>query len=136
MQRMLDLATLALTWLMLGVLALLSIRGMLDAPSAAASFGVPIDDPAAALYQLVYRSRNLVIAVAGIVFASIGQWRSLAILTTIAIALPAFDIAFLMARGTPVAAVHPTTLVVLLVVAALLWRRVSRMAGETTTSRQ
>jgi hypothetical protein len=109
--------------LLFGLMAL-SVRGILDPQSAAESFGVPIDDPSAALYQGVYRSRNFMIALAGAVFLLAGMWRALAILTTAAILLPAYDIATLALANLPIAFVHPATLVALALVASLQWARV------------
>jgi hypothetical protein len=124
MTKALNITTLALAILMLGVLTLLSIRGIIDPASSAASFGVPVSDPDAALYQVVYRARNLVISITGLLFLAFGMWRALAILTTAAIVLPASDIFFLKAAGIPVLAVHPGTLVALVVLSVLLWLRV------------
>jgi Domain of unknown function (DUF4267) len=121
---LLRIATTTLTVLLLAALTLLSVRGMIDPQGAAANFGVPATDPEAAFYQIVYRSRNLMIAIAGFIFLFAGMWRALAILTTVAIGLPLFDIAALKLAATPVSAVHPATLVALVVVAALLWMRV------------
>lgn len=124
----LKITTIGFVALLLALLALLSLRGLIDPQSAATSFGVPVDDPAARLYQMVYRSRNLIIAVSAIVFLVAGMWRALAILTTAAVALPVFDIVALKAAQMPVTAVHPLTLVALVAASALLWLYV-RAAG-------
>lgn len=124
MPRLVRLLATVLSTLLLLAFALLAIRGLLDAPTAAANFGVPVDHPAAAAYQLVYRSRNLVIALTGLVFLLLGMWRALAILTTACIALPLFDILLLRDVGIPVAAIHPVTLAALVLLSTLLWWRV------------
>lgn len=118
--------TLGLTWLVLMLLLALSVRGLVDAHSAAASFGVPLTDPATQLYHGVYRSRNLLISAIGIIFLLASMWRALAILTTAAIALPLFDIVLLQSMSMRVTWIHPATLVVLLLVAALQWLRIHR----------
>ena len=124
MTRALSAVTFGLALLLLLLQAALSVRGLVTPGASAASFGVPVEDPAALVYQLVYRSRNLVIAATGLVFLFAGMWRALAIMTTAAIALPVFDILFLKAASIPVAAVHPATLVALVILAGLLWARV------------
>ncbi|PZO47202.1 MAG: hypothetical protein DCF16_18080 [Alphaproteobacteria bacterium] len=125
MRDLLHIAAYAVSVLLLVVMALLSVRGIVDPAGAAASFGVPVDDPSAYLYQLVYRSRNLVIAVAGLAFLFFGMWRALAILATVAIALPAFDIYALTQAGREVTVVHPATLVALAIMTILLWLRLA-----------
>jgi len=130
MRGFVNVAAYAVSLLLLAVMVLLSVRGIVDPAGAAASFGVPVDDPAANLYQLVYRSRNLVIAAAGLAFLFFGQWRALAILATLAIALPAFDIYALTQAGIAVTLVHPATLAALCVMAALLWVRLA-LAGRS-----
>jgi len=121
---MINIGAAALAWLLLGILALLSVRGLVDPAGAAASFGVPLPSPEAVLYQQVYRSRNLVLALTGMALLVTGAWRPLAILTSLSIALPLFDIWIIKAAGLPVAAVHPATLVGLVLLAILVWARV------------
>lgn len=127
MAKFLDLATLGLALLLLGVLALLSISGMVDPGAAAQRFGVPAAHPSAEFYHAVYRDRNLAVAVAGFVYLFLSMWRALAILTTVAITLPVYDIAALSISGFPVLAVHWATLIGLIVLAILLLRRVRRL---------
>lgn len=124
MIRVLNTITYVVALLLLAALLLLSVRGILDPAAAAASFGVSVDDPSAELYQSVYRSRNLIIAGAGLVFLFTGMWRALAVLSTASIALPAFDIYALKAASLDVATVHPATLVALVVLSGLLWLRI------------
>ncbi|MBL8558798.1 MAG: DUF4267 domain-containing protein [Hyphomonadaceae bacterium] len=124
MIRALNTVTYVVALILLATLLLLSVRGLLDPASAAASFGVTVDDPSAELYQSVYRSRNLIIAGTGLMFLFTGMWRALAVLSTASIALPAFDIYVLKAASLEVAAVHPATLVALVVLSVLLWLRI------------
>jgi hypothetical protein len=123
MPRLLVHVTTLLAALLLVGFAVLAVRGMLDPATASANFGIAAEHPDAAAYQLVYRSRNLVIAVTGLLFLLLGMWRALAILTTACIFLPAFDIALLVRSNVPVNAIHTVTLVALAIVAGLLWWR-------------
>jgi hypothetical protein len=124
MSRILRIVTTSSVALALTVLALLAIRGIVDPRSAALAFGVAAGDDSAAFYQAVYRSRNLVLALAGFVFLLSSMWRALAILLTASALLPVYDIVALTVADAPVPVVHPITLGVLAVLAALLWRRV------------
>lgn len=128
MTKFFDLATPGLALVLLGVLAFLSISGMLDPGAAAERFGVPAAHPSAEFYHAVYRDRNLTISVAGFAFLLLSMWRALAILTTVAITLPVYDIAALTIAGVPVLPVHWATLIGLIVLASLLWLRVHRYA--------
>lgn len=130
MDKFLRIITGCLAALLLAALALLSIRGMLDPQAAARAFGVLADHPSASFYHAIYRDRNLVLSIVGIVFLLTSMWRALAILTTAAITLPAYDIAVLRAADVPVAAVHTITLAALLVLASLLWWRVRQGGAE------
>ncbi len=125
MQRFMKLITAAVAVALLGVLALLAIRGIIAPAGGAAAFGIPAGDPASRFYHAVYRDRNLTIAVVGFVFLALSMWRALAILATVSISLPLYDIVALVLAGVPVVAVHPATLVALIVFSALLWWRVS-----------
>lgn len=124
MSKPLRIFTAGLAGTLLTVLALLSIRGMLDPAAAARAFGVLAEHPSAGFYHAVYRDRNLVLAIVGLAFLLQAMWRALAILTTVAVTLPAYDIVALRAADVPVAMVHPVTLVSLAILAALLWLRV------------
>lgn len=124
MNKPLNLVTTALSILLLGLLALLSLRGIIDPVGAAAAFGVPATDMPARFYHAVYRDRNLVLALTGVVFLVTAMWRALAILTTTAISLPVYDIVVLMQAGVPVSPVHPVTLGALVLLSGLLWLRV------------
>lgn len=126
MNRLLDLVTVALAALLLTAMALLSIRGMLDPRAAAHAFGVAASDEAAAFYHAVYRDRNLVLAATGLAFLFASMWRALAILATVSVTLPAYDIVVLKLANVLVAPAHPITLGALVALAVLLWIRVTR----------
>lgn len=128
MKKWLDVAAVVLTSLLLLGFAILSLRGLVDPQTASTRFGAPVSDAAGALFYRVYLSRNLVIALTGAIFLLSRQWTPLAILVTITAALPVFDMSVLSLNGTPPPAVHPISLVLLALAAALLWRR-ARAAG-------
>jgi hypothetical protein len=123
MSRSLRAVTLVSVVLVLGVLALLAVRGIVDPRSAARAFGVAATDDAASFYQGVYRSRNLMLALTGFAFLFSSMWRALAILVTASIMLPIYDIVALRVVDAPVAIVHPITVGVLAALSALLWLR-------------
>jgi hypothetical protein len=123
MKRTLDMAAIALTSLLLLGLAALSIRGLIAPPQASARFGAAVADPAGTLFYRVYLSRNLAIVAAGAIFLLLRQWTPLAVLVTVAAALPVFDMSVLLLDGVSPPIFHPIALVLLAVTAALLWRR-------------
>jgi hypothetical protein len=82
----------------------------------------------------IARSRNLVLALAGLVFLLASMWRALAILLTASVLLPVYDIVALTVAHAPVPVVHPITLGVLATLAALLWLRVHEGAEKAATS--
>jgi hypothetical protein len=53
----------------------------------------------------------------------LAQWRALAILMSVTLALPLFDMSVLSLSGVTPPALHPLALVELAVVTALLWWR-------------
>ena len=123
MKRSLDIAAIVLASLLLLGFALLSLRGMIDPQTASARFGMPAADAAGALFYRVYLSRNLVIVIAGAIFLLSRQWRPLAILVSVTAALPVFDMSVLAMSGITPPLFHPAALAVIVVTAALLWRR-------------
>jgi hypothetical protein len=123
MKKSLDIAAIVLTSLLLLGFALLSLRGFFDPQQASVRFGAPVSDAAGALFYRVYLSRNLVIAIIGAVFLLSRQWTPLAILLTVTVALPVFDMTVLMLSGATPPVFHPVALVLLALAAALLWRR-------------
>lgn len=129
MKRWLDVATVALTALLLFLFAVLALRGLIDPQSASQRFGTAVSDPAGALFFRVYLSRNLVIAVTGAVLLLLHQWRALAILLSVAGALPVFDMSVLSLNGVSPPVFHPVALVLLVITALLLWRRA--LSGTT-----
>jgi|SRR5579864_5112604 len=131
MKKALDVAAIVLTTLLLLVLAVQSVRGLIDPPSASARFGAPVSDAAGVLFYRVYLSRNLVLVVCGAAFLLARQWMALATLLTVAAALPVFDMSVLSLNGITPPALHPSALAALCVVAILLWRRVIFPATST-----
>jgi len=123
MKRSLDVAAIVLTTLLLLGFAVLSLRGLIDPQQASGRFGEPVSDSAGALFYRVYLSRNLVIVVAGAVFLLARQWKPLAVLVTITAALPVFDMFVLSLNGVTPPAFHPAALALIVLTAALLWRR-------------
>jgi hypothetical protein len=125
MKRTLDAAATVLAGLLLLGFALLSVRGIIDPHAASAQFGSPVSDAAGWLYYRVYMSRNLALAAAGLLLLLTRQWRSVAILITVTVALPVFDMTVLLFNGVTPPVVHPVALVLIALTATLLWRRVA-----------
>ncbi len=123
MKKSLDLAAPILTALLLLGFAVLALRGLLDPQGASARFGTAVSDSPGALFYKVYLSRNLVIVIAAAALLFLRMWKALAILISATALLPIFDIAVLSQNGVTPPAFHPIALVVLLIAAALLWRR-------------
>jgi hypothetical protein len=123
MRRTLEVATITLTSLFLLALATVSLLGMIDPQKASIGYGMPVSDAAGALFYRVFVSRNLVIVAAGVVFLLLRQWAPLAVLVTLTSMLAVFDMTVLLLGGVTPPAFHAVTLIVILVTAALLWRR-------------
>jgi hypothetical protein len=123
MKKTLDGAAIVVTALFLLALAVVSLLGMLDPHQASVGYGMPVSDAAGALFYRVFVSRNLVIVAAGAIFLLLRQWTPLAILVTLTAALAAFDMTVLTLDGATPPAFHAATLVVIVITAALLWRR-------------
>ena len=130
MKRSLDLAAIVLTALLLLAFAALSIRGMTVPELASERFGARVSDPAGALFYRVYLSRNFVIAVTGAIFLVSRQWTPLAILVTVTVALPIFDMSALSLGGVTPPVFHPIALALIAITAALLWRRAAATDKE------
>ena len=128
MRKSLDLAATILTALLLLGFTVLALRGLIDPQGASARFGTAVSDAAGALFYRVYLSRNLVIVIAGATLLILRMWKALAILISATALLPIFDMAVLSQNGVTPPAFHPIALVLLLIAAALLWRR-ARMTG-------
>jgi Domain of unknown function (DUF4267) len=126
MKKTLDISAVVLTAFLLLGLSVLAVRGLIDPQPASARFGAPVSDAAGVLFYRVYLSRNLVLAVSGAAFLLTRQWRALAILLTVAAALPVFDMSVLSLNGITPPALHPLALALLGVAAILLWRRAIR----------
>lgn len=127
MRKWLGLAAVLFVSLFLLMFAVYSVRGLF-APefTSARFFGLPAVDANGTLYYRVYLSRNLAIVATGLVFLIRRQWQPLAVLTTVAMALPVFDATVLyieLGRATRFAS-HVSTFVVISLASALLWFRV------------
>ena len=132
MKRSLDITAIVLSAVLLLAFAVLSIRGMTVPELASARFGSQVTDPAGALFYRVYLSRNFVIAIAGAIFLVSRLWTPLAILVTVTVALPIFDMSVLSLGGVTPPVFHPIALALIAVTAALLWRRAAATEKETS----
>jgi hypothetical protein len=126
MKRLLDIAAIVLTSLLLFGFAVLSLRGLIDPPLASARFGAPVSDSAGALFYRVYLSRNLAIVASGAILLLARQWMPLAILLTVTAFLPVFDMSVLSLNGVTPPLFHPLAFAFVALAAGLLWRRVYR----------
>jgi hypothetical protein len=115
MKRSLDIAAIGLTSLLLLGFAVLSVRGFIDPQPASARFGMPVSDAAGA--------RNLVIAASGAIFLLTRQWTPLAVILTVCVTLPLFDMSFLALSGVTPPVLHPVALALIILSAGLIWRR-------------
>lgn len=118
--RVLNAVTFVLTLLLLLIQAALAVRGIIDPVAGATGFGLPADGKPAEFYHAVYRDRNLVLSVIGLLLLFLGIWRALAVVFVVSITLPLYDIAALKLAGAPVLPVHYITLGVLVVLAGLI----------------
>ena len=127
MKKSLDAAAIALTSLFLLAFFVYSARGLfVPQLTSARFFGLPVAGGVGALYYRVYLSRNLVIVIAGLIFLVRRQWQPLAIVTTLAIALPLFDAVILfheLGHGA-LLTFHVAAFVVIALASTLLWLRV------------
>jgi hypothetical protein len=123
MRNTLEVAAVVLTSLFLLALAVVSLLGMIDPQKASVGYGMPVSDAAGALFYRVFVSRNLVIVAAGVIFLLLRQWTPPAVLVTLTSTLAVFDMTVLSLDGATPPAFHAVTLIVILVTAALLWRR-------------
>ena len=119
MKRSLDIAAIVLTSLLLLGFAVLSVRGFIDPQPASARFGMPVSDAAGALFYRVYLS----IAASGAIFLVTRQWTPLAVILTVCVTLPLFDMSFLSLSGVTPPALHPVVLALIILAAGLMWRR-------------
>ena len=136
MNRSLDVAAIVLTVLLLTGFAFLSVRGLIAPEQASARFGSPVTDTAGALFYRVYASRNLVIVVTGALLLLARHWAPLAILLTVTAALPVFDMTVLTLNGVTPPFFHPVALALLVITAALMWRRVAAIRASLTRDRK
>lgn len=126
MKRLLDIAAVVLTSLLLLGFAVLSLRGLIDPQQASARFGASVSDSAGALFYRVYLSRNLAIVASGAILLLTRQRMPLAILLTVTAFLPVFDMSVLSLNGVTPPLVHPLALTFVALAAALLWGRACR----------
>ena len=123
MKRTLDTVAIVVTAFFLLALAAASLLGVTGPERASIGFGMPVTDAAGALFYRVFASRNLVIVAAAAIFLVLKLWKPLAILVTLTSALAVFDMGVLTAYGRTPPTFHAITLVLIVVTAALLWRR-------------
>ncbi len=116
----LNTMTFVLTLLLLVAQAALAVRGIIDPGAGATGFGLPADGKTAEFYHAVYRDRNLVLSVIGLLLLVFGMWPALAVVFVVSITLPLYDIIALKLAGAPVPPVHYVTLAVLVVLAGLI----------------
>ncbi|MGL5164556.1 MAG: DUF4267 domain-containing protein [Afipia sp.] len=128
MNKALDGLAVALMLVVVFGFAFIAARGLLDPLQASARYGMPVSDAAGALFYRVFLSRNLIVVMSAFVFLLLRKWQALAILTTAAAVLPAFDIAILVREFGDAAPLrfHIATLVVMTLLAGLWWRKVVR----------
>lgn len=118
--RVLNTVTFVLTLLLLVAQAALAVRGIIDPGAGATGFGLHADGPASEFYHAVYRDRNLVLSVIGLLLLVFRMWRALAVVFVVSITLPLYDIVALKLAGAPVLPVHYVTLAVLVVLTGLI----------------
>jgi hypothetical protein len=102
------------------------IRGIYDPTAASMRFGLPADDSGEMFYYRVYLARNLVIVLTGLILLALRQWKSVAILLTVVLALPTFDAVLLYLERGPEAGltIHIVTGVIVAIAAFLMWMKV------------
>ncbi len=115
--------TFVLTLLLLVAQAALALRGIIDPDAGATGFGLPADGKTAEFYHAVYRDRNLVLSVIGLLLLVFGMWRALAVVFAVSITLPLYDIIALKLADAPVLPVHYITFAVLVVLTGLIVAR-------------
>ena len=125
MAKTLDFLAVFLAAIFFLLLAVGAILGLLDPYKASAGYGISVSDASGALFYRVFASRNLVIVAAGFIYLFMRLWKPLAILVSLTLMLAFFDITILKNAGVAVPALHPIAVVLIIVTAALLWRRTS-----------
>jgi predicted signal transduction protein with EAL and GGDEF domain len=121
MKNLLSALGVVLAGLLIAAFVFLAARGLADPATASARFGEAATDAAGQFYYRVYLSRNLVIVLAAAAFLVLRRWRPLAILMTLVILLPLFDIFSLRANGTQPPVFHYIALAWIVVTSVLLW---------------
>lgn len=121
MKNVLSTLGVVLASLLIAAFVFLAARGLIDPSAASARFGAAATDAAGQFYYRVYLSRNLVIVLAAAAFLVLRRWRPLAIVMTLVILLPLFDISSLKANGIQPPVFHYIALAWVVVTSALLW---------------
>ncbi len=108
------------------------IRGIYDPTAASMRFGLPADDAGEMFYYRVYLARNLVIVLTGLILLALRQWKSVAILLTVVLALPTFDAVLLYLERGPEAGltIHIVTGVIVSIAAFLMWMKAMTSRSE------
>jgi hypothetical protein len=103
----------------------LALRTMFDPVAVSATFGLPMSTHSETSFVQVYGSRNLVLGLLALVFLVARMGRATALAFAAAALLPPIDMWIIVSRiGVgPELTRHVIIFVVLLVLAALLWRR-------------
>ena len=117
MKNLLSALGVVLAGLLIAAFVFLAARGLADPATASARFGEAATDAAGQFYYRVY----LVIVLAAAAFLVLRRWRPLAILMTLVILLPLFDIFSLRANGTQPPVFHYIALAWIVVTSVLLW---------------
>ena len=110
---------------------LLGVRAFLDPVAASAGFGLPMQTDAETTFVRVYGARNALLGAVGLAFVTLGMIRSLALLFTLATALPLLDAVVVVSRvglGHELVR-HAAILLVLALVSGALWRLNGRAPG-------
>ena len=102
-----------------------ALRTMADPVAVSATFGLPMTSRSETSFVQVYGSRNLILGLLALAFIVARMGRATALVFTAAALLPPIDMWIVVSRiGVgPELTRHIIIFVVLLVLAALLWRR-------------
>ncbi len=103
----------------------LALRTLLDPVAVSASFGLPMTSRVETSFVQVYGSRNFVLGLLALAFIVARMSKATALLFTFAALLPPIDMWIIVSRigAGPELTRHLVLFVVLLIVAAVLWRR-------------
>lgn len=109
----------------------LALRTMLDPVAVSATFGLPMTTRSETSFVQVYGSRNLILGLLALAFIVARMGKATALVFASAALLPPIDMWIVVSRiGVgPGLTRHVIILVVLVVLAALLWRRSRAIEG-------